>query len=225
MSRESIVITERHLAYVVAHAPRPDAFTRELRRAAEAAGIPPIWISHEQGVLMQILLRLRGARDVVEVGTLAGLSAILMARALPPDGRVRTIEVEPRHARFAREWIGRSDVAERIEVVEGDARSVLPAFADASADACFVDADKEGYPVYVDECLRILRPRGLLMVDNAFGFGRIVEPGRPDSAVAAIAACNDALAARDDLEALIVPLGDGCWVGVKLAEAERAAAQ
>jgi predicted O-methyltransferase YrrM len=162
---------------------------------------------------MQILLRLRDARQVVEVGTLAGYSSIWMARALPAGGRVRTVEVEPRHADFAQEWTSRSDVADKIEIHRGDARSVLAGFATDSADACFIDADKESYGAYLDECVRILRPRGLVMVDNAFAFGQLLEDDSSES-VEAIRQFNEKMAARPDVHGIIVPLGDGCWVGV-----------
>ena len=127
----------------------------------------------------------------------------------------RTLEIEPAHAAFARLWIEKSDVADRIQVIEGDARASLPGFADESVDACFIDADKDGYPFYLDQCMRILRPGGLVMVDNAFSFGRLLTPDADRS----ILAFNDAVAARRDLQAVIVPLGDGCWVGAKLAGA------
>lgn len=215
MSGSSTLVTEKHFAYLAERTRGDDAFLRDLKAAAAAAGIPQIWVAPEQASFLQVLLRLRGARDVVEVGTLAGYSAIAMARALPPAGRVRTVEREPAHVAFARQWIGKSDVADRIEVLEGDARDVLARLAPASADACFIDADKDNYPHYLEHCMRILRPRGLLLVDNAFAFGELFDPAATDPSVHAIRRFNDLVAARPDLQALIVPLGDGCWVGVK----------
>jgi predicted O-methyltransferase YrrM len=215
MSSKSNPVTERHFAYLAERTRQEDAFLRELKAAAAAAGIPGIWIAPEQASFLQILLRAAGARQVVEVGTLAGYSAIAMARALPADGRVRTIEIEPRHAAFAREWIARSDVAGRIEVLEGDARAVLPRLADGSADACFIDADKEGYGGYLDHCVRIVRRGGLVMADNAFAFGRLFERDSAEDSVLAIRAFNDRFARREELHGIIVPLGDGCWVAVR----------
>ena len=203
------------LDYVGAHAPGDDAFLRELKEAAREAGIPAIWIGPAQACLLQVLLRAAGAREVVEVGTLAGYSAIVMARALPADGRVRTIELDPRHAAFARAQAARSDVAGRVEVLEGAGADVLAGIADESCDALFVDADKAGYPTYLREGLRILRPGGLVLVDNAFAFGRLLDEGCADEDVAAVRAFNDELARTPGLQAVIVPLGDGTWVGVK----------
>src|SRR5438105_77092 len=139
MSDQSTLVTEQHFRYVAEHTAREDAFLLELKDAARAAGIPSIWVAPEQASFMQILLRLGRARDVVEVGTLAGYSAIVMARALPQGGHVHTIEIEPKHAAFAEHWIARSDVADRITVHRGGGMDVLPRFGDHSADALFLD--------------------------------------------------------------------------------------
>lgn len=215
MSAEPTPVTSRHFRYLAERTTPEDAFLRDLRVAARAAGIPPIWICPEEGAFLQILLRLRGAREVVEVGTLAGYSAIWLARALPPGGRLHTIEIEPRHADFAEAWIARSDVADRVTVHRGDAGAILPAFAAGSADAAFLDADKAGYGRYLEECLRILRPRGLVMVDNAFAFGQLFDERPTDREAPAVQAFNERMAAEPRLQSVIVPLGDGVWVGVR----------
>ena len=214
MSNESTVVTERHFEYLAARTLREDAFLVDLKAAANEAGIPPINISPEQAAFMAILLRLHRAREVVEVGTLAGYSAIAMARALPADGRVRTIELNDAYADFAHEWIARSDVADRIELIRGAGADVLPTMNDGSTDACFLDADKKSYPGYLDASLRILRPGGLVMVDNAFAFGQLFDDAPTDPEATAVCAFNDYMARRDGVTSVIVPLGDGLWVGV-----------
>ena len=214
MSAESTLVTRRHFDYIRERTVQEDGFLRELKDAARRAGIPAIWISPEQAALLRILLRAAGAREVVEVGTLAGSSAIAMARALPPGGRVRTIELLDAHADFAEEWVARSDVAGMVEVLRGDARDVLPGLAPGSADACFLDADKTGYVGYLAECLRIVRPGGLFLVDNAFAFGQLFDEHPTDREVPAVRAFNDHMASIAALEAVIVPMGDGLWVGV-----------
>jgi len=215
MSEHSTLVTQQHFDYVRSHTVPEDAFLKQLKAAAREEGIPPIWIESSQASFLQILLRARGARDVVEVGTLAGYSAIVMARALPAEGRVHTIELLDKHADFAEAWIRRSDVAGRITVHRGAGAEVLPGFADASADAAFLDADKSGYPVYLRECLRILRPGGLMLVDNAFAFGELFAATPRDREVEAVRRFNDIMAREPALQSVIVPLGDGCWVGVK----------
>src|SRR6266850_6639635 len=119
MSDVSTLVTAEHFRYVAEHTEREDAFLADLKRAAAAEGIPSIWVAPEQASFMQILLRLTRAREVVEVGTLAGYSAIAMARALPEDGRVRTIELEKKHADFAERWVAKSDVKGKVEVHRG----------------------------------------------------------------------------------------------------------
>lgn len=215
MSEATEVLTQGHVDYLAARTRGDDAFLRELKAAALAAGIPSIWIAPEQASFLQILLRIARVKDVIEVGTLAGYSAIWMARALPPGGKVRTIEVSSKHAAFAREWIAKSDVRGRVEVIEGRGIDVLRTFADGSADAAFLDADKVGYADYLEESLRILRPGGMVLVDNAFAFGQVLHERPKDREVPAVQAFNERMARDVRLQSVIVPLGDGLWVGVK----------
>ncbi len=214
MSATSTRVSEAHFAYLAQRTRGDDDFLRELKAAAKQAGIPEIQIAPEQASFMAILLRLCGAREVIEVGTLAGYSAITMARALPPQGRVRTIEFAPAHADFAEAWIARSDVAGRVEVLRGAGADVLPGIEDDSADAAFLDADKRNYPLYLEHSLRILRPGGLVLVDNAFAFGQLLDPTPSDGEVGAVRAFNDHMARQSGVDAVIVPIGDGLWVGV-----------
>jgi len=216
MSENATLVTAQHFDYIAERTVDEDDFLKDLKEAARQAEIPAIWIEPAQASLLQILLRLRQAHDVVEVGTLAGYSAIVMARALPADGKLRTIELLDKHADFAEEWISRSDVADRVEVHRGPGADVLSTFADASADAAFLDADKVGYPVYLEQCMRILRPGGLMMVDNAFAFGQLFDEVPTDPEVNAVRAFNDVMAKQSALQSIIVPMGDGCWVGVKV---------
>ena len=215
MSDRSTGVDERHFRYIAERTTPEDPFLAELKRAAFAEGIPEIWIAPEQAAFMQILLRAAGAREVLEVGTLAGVSAIAMARALPPGGRLRSIEIDPARADFAVRWIARSDVAGRIEVLRGAAAEVLPGLPDGSFDAAFLDADKPSYPLYLGECLRLVRRGGLVLADNALAFGQLLEPAPDREDVQAVRAFNDILAATPELQSVIVPLGDGLWVGVR----------
>lgn len=217
MSDDTPTLTRGHLQYIAEHTQRDDEFLLALREAAEKAEIPSISISSAQASFMQVVLKLHGARSVIEVGTLFGYSAIIMARALPEGGRVRTIELDNRHADFAEEWIARSDVADKVEVLRGAGVDVLPKLETGSADACFLDADKANYPAYLDECLRILPVGGLVMADNALGFGRLLTAPDDDPGVGAVRRFNDYIAAQARVHAVIAPIGDGCWVGVKEA--------
>lgn len=219
MSKTHRPISSRHLEYVADRTQSDDTFLMELKQAAEDAEIPAIWISPAQASFLEVLFAASRVRRVVEVGTLAGYAAIRMARGTTDDGRVDTIELDPQRAEFAEAWVARSDVAHKVRVHRGDARDVLATFEDGCADAMFIDADKDGYDHYLDEAMRIVRTGGLVLVDNAFAFGELfaddVEPG---GSVEKIRKVNDRIAAMPDLRAIIVPFGDGCWVGVKTAD-------
>src|SRR5436309_11671569 len=117
MSDVSTEVGNEHFRYIAERTTPEDEFLRDLKKAAAAAGIPSIWIAPEQASFMRILLKAARAREVVEVGTLAGYSAICMARALPADGHVRTIELDPKHAEFTELWIESSDVSEREQLL------------------------------------------------------------------------------------------------------------
>jgi len=216
VSSSSTLVTARHFEYIAARTRQEDDLLRDLKAAAVEAGIPAIWIAPEQAALMGILLRLCGARTVIEVGTLAGSAAIAMARALPPNGHVHTIEIHPPHAEFARAWIARSDVAEKVTVHLGSGAEILPGFADGSIDAVFLDADKAGYAAYLEQARRLLRPGGMLLVDNAFAFGQLFDEQPTDREAPAVQAFNEILARDPDFESVIVPIGDGLWVGTRL---------
>ncbi len=215
MSETSDAIDPRLADYIASHARGDDELLRALKKEAQAQGIPAIWIAPEQAAFQAILLRAARAKRVLEVGTLAGYSAIAMARALPADGELVTLELDPARADFARRWIARANVAARVEVVVGRASEVLPRYADASFDAAFLDADKVSYPLYLRESLRLLRPGGLVLVDNAFAFGELLAEHPRDRETPAVRAFNELMAREERVESVIVPLGDGLWVGVK----------
>lgn len=215
MSESDTLVTAEHFRYIADRTPREDAFLRKLKAEARKAGMPPIWIGPAQASFMQVLLKLIGAREVVEVGTLAGTCAIAMARALGPGGHVWTIEINDRFADFAERWIAKSDVAGRVKVLRGDARKVLPTLSARSADAMFLDADKAGYPIYLRHAKRVLRSNGLIMVDNAFAFGELFAKEPRDRETRAVRRFNGIMARERAFHSLIVPVGDGLWVGVK----------
>lgn len=215
MSARSSVVTEAHFDYLAKRTRGDDAFLKALKRAAAEVGMPAIWISPEQASFMQILLKAAKAREVIEVGTLAGYSALWMARALPEGGRVRTIELNNEFADFTEKWVAKSDVAGRIEVHRGAGLDVLPRFKSDSADAAFLDADKSNYPGYLEESLRIVRQGGLILVDNAFAFGQLLDKRPTDREVPAVRKFNEIMAKEKRVHGIIVPIGDGLWVGVK----------
>ena len=159
-------------------APEDDALRAAVDAAAEA-GLPRHEISSLQGKLLHVLARAVGARSILEVGTLGGYSTIWLARALPDGGRVVTIEREPRFAELARSNLERAGVADRAEVLAGDAREVL-ATLDGPFDLVFVDADKRSNPVYLDHALRLSRPGALIVADNVVRGGAVADAETED---------------------------------------------
>ncbi len=192
------------------HAPHDEALAAAAE-APERQGLPAIQVGPSEGRFLQLLLRLAGARRVVEVGTLAGYSAIWMARALPTGGVLYSIEVDPRHAEVARENLTRADLAARTEVRVGDAAEILPELAaEGPFDAVFLDADKARYPVYGAWAAENLRAGGLLIGDNVYLFGRLREDS--DEARAMRRFHEQAAEAFDTA---CVPTPDGLLVGVR----------
>lgn len=188
----------------------------ELRQEIPRRGLPEIFISPELGRLLQVLLTGIGARRVLEVGTLGGYSALWMARALPDTGRLVTLEIDPERAAFARRFIDRAGKSDVVEVRVGDARELLAELADAGAgpfDAVFIDADKESYVEYLDRSLALTRPGGLILADNAFRDGRVLEAD-PDEATRGVLAYNERVASDERLISTVIPIRDGLAVSV-----------
>lgn len=174
-----------------------DEALRGAVEAAEAAGLPAIQVSPPQGKLLQLLVRLVGARRILEFGTLGGYSAILMARALPGEGRLITLEAKPEYAEVARQSIERAGIGERVEVRVGPALEELPALEQEGADPfdfVFIDADKVNTPNYFRWALDHTRPGGLIVADNVVRDGTLADAHNPDEAVKAQRALHEMLA-------------------------------
>ena len=203
--------------YVEALFAPEDPLLEELREEIGRQGLPEIYISAEVGRALQLLLRAVGARRVLEVGTLGGYSAIWMARALPAGGTLVSLEVDPERAELARRFLHRAGLGAVAEVRVGDARALLPELAAAepgSFDAVFIDADKEGYVQYLRHARTLVRPGGLILADNAFWSGRVLEEEPESEGTRGVQAFNRALADADGLTATILPVRDGLAVAV-----------
>ena len=207
-------MSDRVDEYIASLFARDDDVLAALREAADREGLPPISISAVTGRLLQILLRAVRAERVLEVGTLGGYSAIWMARALPASGRLVTIELDERHAEFARGYFARAGLEARIDLRVGRALDVLPAFDGERFDAIFLDADKEPLPTYFEWALRLLHPGGLLIADNALWGGRVLDSETADEGTRGIREFNRRLASDQRVTGTIVPVGDGLAVGV-----------
>ena len=165
--------------------------------STHTSGLPTIQVSATQGKLLHVMAKSIGARRILEIGTLAGYSAIWLARALPADGRLVTIEFDPKHADVARANIARAGLADRVDVRVGRAIDVLPKLLEEKLgpfDLTFIDADKVGYTSYLDWAIRLSRPGSLIIADNVVRDGAITESDTGDEAVDGIRKFNEALA-------------------------------
>ncbi|MCA7949054.1 O-methyltransferase [Burkholderia seminalis] len=147
--------------------------------ASDAAGLPAINVAPNQGKLLQLLATIRGARRILEVGTLGGYSTIWLARALPPGGTLVTLELNPAHAKVATQNIARAGFASVVSVMVGSAKDSLARLVDAGEapfDFVFIDADKDNNAVYLDAALKLSRPGTVIVVDNVVRGGRVADP-------------------------------------------------
>ena len=199
-------------AYIEKLFAREDEVLTALRDAMRERSLPEIYISAMEGRFLQVLLRAVNARRVLEIGTLGGYSAIWMARALPDNGRLLSLELDPARADLAREYIDRAGLSGVVEVRTGDARAILAEFDDERFDVCFIDADKGGYPEYLTHAVRLVRPGGLILGDNALWSGKVAAEAADDD-TRAIQEFNRRLAGPDFV-ATILPIRDGLAVAV-----------
>jgi caffeoyl-CoA O-methyltransferase len=181
------------------------------RAFAVPADIPAIQVGPSDGRMLYLLLKLVGAKRVVEVGTLVGYSAIVMARALPPDGHLWSIEFEEKHAEVARANIAAAGLADRITVIVGAGRDMLPSLEQHGPfDAVFIDADKVSYDYYGEWSMKHLRRGGLVLGDNAYLFGELMDDSDRGRAMRAF---HELVAARCD--SVCAPTPDGLVIGIK----------
>jgi predicted O-methyltransferase YrrM len=185
----------------------PDDSLKQAVEASEEAGLPPIQVSAPQGKFMWILARVHGARRILEIGTLGGYSTIWMARALPPGGRLITMEIDPRHAEVAKSNVARAGLADRVEVLVGDAHELLPELEkrnDGPFDITFIDADKASIPFYFESALRMSRPGSLILVDNVVRDGAVIDAESEDASVKGVRKLNEMIAADPRVTATVL---------------------
>jgi len=184
-----------------------------LRTETQALPQAGMQIGPDQGLFLGLLVRMLDARRVIEVGTFTGYSALAMAMALPPGGRVLCCDISEEYTAIARRYWKEAGVESRIELRLGPAREtltgVLAAEGPASQDLAFIDADKTGYDVYYELCLQLVRPGGIIAIDNVLWSGRVADPAVKDADTAALRALN--LKIRDDqrVDAVVLTVGDG----------------
>lgn len=189
--------------------------------ASDEAGLPAINVAPNQGKLLQLLARLQGARAILEIGTLGGYSTIWLARALPPGGRLITLEANPKHAEVARANISRAGLANLVQVCLGPALETLPRLLHEGRgpfDFIFIDADKTGYPDYFAWALKLSRPGSLIVADNVVRKGALADPANGDPLVQGVRRFTELVAAEPRVNATAIQtVGSKGYDGLAIA--------
>ena len=213
MSARPTALTDALHDYLLAHGVRESAVMRRLRAETARHEMAGMQISPEQGALMALLVELTGATRALEIGVFTGYSALVVADAMGEDGRLTALDISADYTETARRFWAEAGVAERIELRLGDARESLAALRseghDGSYDLAFIDADKSGYDTYYEHCLALVRPGGLILIDNTFYMGRIAEPDRWQESGAVVDALNKKIKGDERVTMAMLPVGDG----------------
>jgi predicted O-methyltransferase YrrM len=199
--------------YIIETLVDEDDALRAASAASAEAGLPPIAVSPNQGKLLYFLALLRSSRNILEIGTLGGYSTIWLGRALPADGRLITLEVDPRHAEVARKNIDRAGLSKVVDVRLGKALDILPKLSSEISgpfDLVFIDADKVSTPDYLSWAIDLSAQGGVIVIDNVVRNGGVVEADSPDVSIQGIRKANEILASDPRVNATAIQT-----VGVK----------
>jgi O-methyltransferase len=218
MSNKTIQVDDSLYSYILSVSLREPSLLRELREETSQLEMARMQISPEQGQFMALLLKLTGARRYLEVGTFTGYSALVCALAMPDDAQLYALDISEEWTAIARRYWERAGVAARINLKLGSATETMQAMLPAeqnSFDAIFIDADKTGYAAYIQYGFELLRPGGLLMLDNVLWGGSVIDASADDEDTVAIRRVSEAMAADDRFDISLVPIGDGLTLAVK----------
>ena len=216
MSTRPTALTEELHDYLLAHGVRESAVMRRLREETARHEMGLMQISPEQGALMALLVELTGARRALEVGVFTGYSALVVAQAMGADGRLTALDIDADYTGIAQRYWAEAGLAERIELRLGDARESLAALRreglDGHYDFAFIDADKSGYDIYYEHCLALIRPGGLILIDNTFHMGQIAERERWSENTPVVDALNKKIRGDERVTIAMLPVGDGLTI-------------
>ncbi|MDA8354381.1 MAG: O-methyltransferase [Firmicutes bacterium] len=201
-------------AYVRERFAQEDPVLQSIRDEHGQRGLPPIAVPPETGKILKMLVQISGARQVLEIGGLAGISAIWMARGLPSGGDLLSLEANPKHIAIAEENLRKAGLSDRVRYRLGEAGPIMDTLFEEGHrfDFFFIDADKENYPRYLEQAIRLSRPGAVITLDNLFFHDRIFDSDRQEASVEAIRETNRLLAKDDRLDSTILPVGDGLGV-------------
>jgi O-methyltransferase len=212
MAEIHIALDKRLYAYLLANEPPEHEELRKLREQTRTMPLARMQISREQGHFLGLLAQLIGARRTLELGTFTGYSALAMALALPERGRVVTCDINVEWVNIGRPYWERAGVADKIEVMIGPAGDTLKRMegeAVGDFDLTFIDADKEQYDSYYESALRLVRPGGLIVLDNMLLHGRVADLDEGHADPVAVRKLNAKIAGDERVDRVILPLGDG----------------
>lgn len=216
MSTRSFYLPDSIEEYILRSTLRDNAVMRELRD--ETAKMPGAGMQTgaDQVQFLQLLVRLTGARRCIEVGVFTGYSALGVALALPDDGRIVACDVSEEYTRVAKRYWERGGVAQKIDLYLAPATQTLDECIAAGEsgrfDFAYIDADKTGYDAYYERCLTLLRPNGVIAIDNVLWSGRVADPGVTDEDTAALRALNAKIGRDERVDASLLSIGDGLMV-------------
>ncbi|MHC8508500.1 MAG: class I SAM-dependent methyltransferase [Rhodospirillales bacterium] len=213
MSNRSLKLDGGLYEYLLSVSLQEPAVMRNLRAVTAQMPASAMQIAPEQGQFMALLARLINARSCLEIGVFTGYSALAVARALPEDGRLIACDISDEYTRVGRPFWEEAGVAERIHLRLGPAQETLDALIKAGEagafDFAFIDADKAGYPAYVDRCCELVRPGGLIIIDNVLWSGAVIDDTDNSEDTKAIRALNAALVKDERFDLSMIPVGDG----------------
>jgi len=219
MSNRTLTLTDALYDYLLANSLREPPLLARLREETAKLPFARMQIAPEQGQFMRLLAELIGARRTIEVGTFTGYSTLSVALALPADGRLIACDVSEEYTAIARRYWAEAGLADRIELRLGPAVETLAGLISAGGaggyDFAFIDADKESYDRYYEQCLTLLRPGGLLAIDNMLWGGAVVDAADQTAETRAIRALNGKVHGDERVSAAMVPVGDGLTLARK----------
>jgi len=219
MARRNLNLTDPLHEYLVTHSVREPTLLARLRAETAPLEMAGMQISAEQGQFMRLLVELIGAKRVIEVGTFTGYSSLAVALSLPSDGQIVACDVSREWTDIARRYWAEAGVANKIDLRLAPALDTLNALIATGEkeryDFAFIDADKKNYDGYYECCLELVRPGGLLAIDNVLWNGKVIDPDAEDEDTKAIRSLNDKLAKDERVSISLLPIGDGLTLARK----------
>lgn len=213
MSNDSTLDLKSLYGYLLENSLRDDPLLKQLREETARDPLARMQIAPEQGQFMALLVKLIGARNLIEVGTFTGYSSLCMARALPEDGYLLCCDIDENWTRIARRYWQQAGVADKIDLQLAPAADTLQARINAGDhdrfDLAFIDADKENYGRYYEQCLQLIRPNGLIIFDNMLWSGRVADPQVNDDDTRALRDMNRFLLQDERVDISLLPMADG----------------